>query len=142
MVNGPGTVILMVRSVLARRNLTSPTSTGCRRRTFPATRGTGLGWPERSSAVPGLSMSTPSSAVVDRVAARGAVGHDDGVVRRLAHGRQQRQLAHGERGIDRLRTVAERARHAAAARLDGLDREAGNELEDALDRREGLERFL
>ena len=29
----------------------------------PAMRGTGLGWPDRSRAVPGLSMSTPSSAV-------------------------------------------------------------------------------
>jgi hypothetical protein len=57
----------MVRLVLARRNLTSSTSTGCLRRTFPATRGTGLGWPERSSAVPGLSMSTPSSAVANRL---------------------------------------------------------------------------
>jgi hypothetical protein len=52
---------------MARRNFTSSTSTGCLRRTLPATRGTGLGWPERSSAVPGLSMSTPSSAVAKRL---------------------------------------------------------------------------
>ena len=67
MVKGPGTVILIMRSVLARRNCTSRTSTGCRRLIGPATRGTGLGWPLRSSAVPGLSMSTPSSAVAKRL---------------------------------------------------------------------------
>ena len=67
MVNGPGTVILMVRLVFARRNLRSSTSTGCRRRIGPVTRGTGFGWPLRSSAVPGLSMSTPSSAVANRL---------------------------------------------------------------------------
>ena len=33
----------------------------------PATRGTGLGWPVRSSAVPGLSISTPESAVAIRL---------------------------------------------------------------------------
>ena len=67
MVNGPGTVILTVREVWARRNLTSSTSTGCLRRIGPTTRGTGFGWPLRSSAVPGLSMSTPSSAVANRL---------------------------------------------------------------------------
>jgi len=66
-VKGPGTVILIMRSVFARRNCTSRTSTGYLRRTFPVTRGTGLGWPERSSAMPGLSMSTPSSAVAKRL---------------------------------------------------------------------------
>src|SRR5260370_19503428 len=67
MVKGPGTVILIIRLVLLRRNSTSRTSTGCLRRTLPVTRGTGLGWPERSSALPGLSMSTPSSAVGEAV---------------------------------------------------------------------------
>ena len=66
MVNGPGTVIFVVRVVQARRNSRSPTSTGWRRRIGPVTRGTGLGWPLRSSAVPGLSMSTPSRAVANR----------------------------------------------------------------------------
>jgi len=55
----------MVRLVLARRKVTSCTSTGWRRRIGPVTRGTGFGWPLRSSAVPGLSTSTPSSAVAN-----------------------------------------------------------------------------
>ena len=67
MVNGPGTVILTVRPVLARRNAASAASTGCRRRIGPVTRGTGFGDPLRSSAVPGWSMSTPSSAVANRL---------------------------------------------------------------------------
>src|SRR4029077_12179631 len=45
-----------MRSVLRRRNCTSRTSTGCLRRTLPVTRGTGLGWPERSSAVPSVDV--------------------------------------------------------------------------------------
>jgi hypothetical protein len=53
MVNGPGTVILMVRSVFARRKRASRTSTGWRRRIFPTTRGTGIGWPPRLIVVPG-----------------------------------------------------------------------------------------
>ena len=40
MVNGPGMVILIGRSVLARRNATSRTCTGRRRRIWPTTRGT------------------------------------------------------------------------------------------------------
>ena len=40
---------------------------------------------------------------------------------RLAHGRQQRELAHRQRDVDRVGAVAEAAGHAAAARLDGLD---------------------
>jgi hypothetical protein len=66
-VKGPGSVILIVRSVLRRRNSTSRVSTAWRRLIGPTTRGTGLGWPERSSAVPGLSISTPSSAVAKRL---------------------------------------------------------------------------
>ena len=42
---------------------TSRTPTGSGRTIGPAIRGTGLGWPLRSRAVPGLSMSTPSRAV-------------------------------------------------------------------------------
>ena len=45
MVKGPGTVILIVRSVLARRNLTSSTSTGRSRRIGPETKGDGRGIP-------------------------------------------------------------------------------------------------
>src|SRR5437667_1377191 len=65
-VNGPGTVIFVCFFVCARRNLMSSTSTARRRSIFPVMRGTGFGWPERSSAVPGLSRSTPSSAVANR----------------------------------------------------------------------------
>ena len=80
MVNGPGTVILIVRSVLARRNCTSRTSTGCLRRTLPTTRGTGLGWPQRSSAVPGIvdvdAFERGGEAVGIALAPHLAVGDD------------------------------------------------------------------
>ena len=66
-IDNPGTVIFTKRSVLAFRNFRSRTSTACFRRILPATRGTGFGWPLRSSAVPGLSRSTPSSAVAKRL---------------------------------------------------------------------------
>ena len=49
----------MARPVLARRNLRSSTSTGCLRFTLLTTRGTGLGWPERSSAVPFYGIAFP-----------------------------------------------------------------------------------
>jgi hypothetical protein len=42
------------------------TVSGAFRWILPTIRGAGFGWPERSSAVPGLSMSTPSSAVAKR----------------------------------------------------------------------------
>ena len=54
--------------------------------------------------------------------ARGAVGDDERVGVGLAHRRQQRELAHRQRDVDRVGAVAERAGHAAAARLHGLDR--------------------
>ena len=63
MVNGPGTVALILRSVLARSSSTSRTSTGPRRLILPTMRGTGSLRPRRLMARPGLSMSTPSSAV-------------------------------------------------------------------------------
>ncbi len=56
--------------------------------------------------------------------------------------RQQRQLAHGERHFDRVGVVAERAGHAAAARLDRLDLKIGNEPQRRLDRRHRVEGFL
>ena len=49
-----------------RRN-TSRTSTAWRRLIGPATRGTGILAPVRAIAVPGFSMSTPSSAVAKRL---------------------------------------------------------------------------
>jgi hypothetical protein len=67
MVNGPGTVILILRSVLARRNCASRTSTGCLRRIGPTMRGTMAKPPVRFGVLPGLSMSTPSSAVAKRL---------------------------------------------------------------------------
>ena len=62
-----GTVILIGRSVFARRNSTSRTSTGPRRRIGPTTRGTDVALPERPMIEPGLSTSTPSSAVAKRL---------------------------------------------------------------------------
>jgi hypothetical protein len=62
-VNGPGTVALILCSVLARSSSTSRTSTGRRRRIGPAMRGTWIGRPMRLMVVPGLSISTPSRAV-------------------------------------------------------------------------------
>src|SRR6266513_3055092 len=67
MVKGPGTVIFVFLEVFFLRNSRSSTSTGCLRRILPTMRGTGLGWPERSSAVPGWSISMPSSAVAKRL---------------------------------------------------------------------------
>jgi hypothetical protein len=65
-VNGPGTVIFTGRSVFAFKNWRSRTSTGCRRRIGPTTRGAGFGCPLRSMAIPGRSRSMPSSAVAKR----------------------------------------------------------------------------
>ena len=52
MVKGPGTVIFTAFFVFARRNCRSRSSTGCLRRTFPVTRGTGIGLPLRLRVVP------------------------------------------------------------------------------------------
>src|SRR5258708_2389226 len=68
MVKGPGTVIFTGRLVCRFKNARSSISTACLRRIRPTMRGTGFGCPERSSAVPGLSRSTPSSAVANRFA--------------------------------------------------------------------------
>ena len=67
MVNGPGSVILIVRSVRARRNFRSSTSTGRVRLTRPTTRGTAFVPPARPGTIAGLSMSRPSSAVAKRL---------------------------------------------------------------------------
>ena len=66
MVKGPGTVILIGFAVFARRNCTSRTSTGPRRRIGPVMRGTTARAPLRLMVVPGFTMSTPSSAVAKR----------------------------------------------------------------------------
>ncbi len=81
-------------------------------------------------------------AVVDLVPAGGAVRHDERIGVGLAHRGQQRKFAHRKRHIDRVGAVAERARHPAAARVDGLDLEIRDELQDALDRAHHAERLL
>ena len=58
--------IFTCRLVWRLRNFRSSTSTGRMRRIGPTMRGTGLGWPDRSSAVPGWSMSIPSRAAAYR----------------------------------------------------------------------------
>ena len=68
MVKGPGMVILIGRSVLARRNATSRACTGCRRRIGPTTRGTIWTRPGvREGICAGCSLSMPSSAVAKRL---------------------------------------------------------------------------
>ena len=52
MVKGPGTVIFTALFVFSRRNCRSRDSTGCFRRIFPVTRGTGICLPLRLSVVP------------------------------------------------------------------------------------------
>ena len=62
---------------LARRNFTFHFDGGLRR--VDQRSETGLGWPDRSSAVPGLSISTPSRAVAsgwNTFAAHLAIGDD------------------------------------------------------------------
>jgi hypothetical protein len=67
MVNGPGSVIFTERSVFARRNRRSSTSTGRVRRIRSTTRGTEFSLPVRPRTIAGLSMSMPSSAVAKRL---------------------------------------------------------------------------
>ena len=82
------------------------------------------------------------AAVLDLMAARGAVGQHQRIGLGLAHRRQQRELRHLERHIDRVGAIAEGAGHAAAARLHGLDRELRDEPEHRFRRAHGPERFL
>ena len=51
-------------------------------------------------------------AVSDLMAARGAVGDDEGIGVGLAHGGKQRKLGHRYRSVVVLGFVAEAARHA------------------------------
>src|SRR5690349_13099120 len=64
-------------------------------------------------------------AVRDLMAAGGAVGDDEGVGTGLAYGGKQRKLGHRHRSVVVLGFVAEAARHATAARVDGLDGKLG-----------------
>jgi hypothetical protein len=65
-VNGPGRVILIIRSVLARRNSTSRTSTGRSRRIGPTMRGTTTVPLVRPRTVAGWSRSTPERVIAKR----------------------------------------------------------------------------
>src|SRR5947209_10023997 len=58
-----------------------------------------------------------------------AVGHDQGIRRRLANCGQKAALRHSHGNFVVLCFVTERSRHAATTRVDDLDREAGNELQ-------------
>lgn len=92
MVRGPGTVILVTRVPCFLRHSRSATSTACLRRISATTRGTGSGWPGRSSAVPGASISTPQragEAAGTAFAPDLAVGDDvePGLLRQLERGR-------------------------------------------------------
>lgn len=65
----------------------------------------------------------------DLVPAGGAVGDDDGGFRFFADGREERQLAHLHRDVVGVGAVAEDAGHAAAAGIDELDLEAGDQVQ-------------
>jgi len=67
---GKSLVILLIMSPLIVPHVVSALAyygfLGRVRLTGPATRGTGFEWPVRSRALPGVSMSTPASAVAKR----------------------------------------------------------------------------
>ena len=78
--------------------------------------------------------------VLDLMAAGRAIGHDQRVIVSLAYSGQQGCFRHVHGDIISVRAVAERAGHAAAARFDLFDLEAGDEPQDFLHRREGPDR--
>src|SRR6202042_1798648 len=82
------------------------------------------------------------SAVLDLVAAGGAVGNHERSCISLAHGGQQREFGHLDRGVVGVRAIAERAGHAATAGFDGFDLQIGNEAKRLLDRLERAQGFL
>ncbi len=89
-----------------------------------------------------LALSTAAREIGDLVPAARAVGDDQRVRRRGAHGRQERQLRHPHRHVVVRGVVAEASRHAATARFDQLDRKAGHEAEHRLRRRYRVEGLL
>ena len=66
-------------------------------------------------------LGGPLGAIVDLVSATRAVGDDDGIRARRAYRRQQRGFCHAQRHVEVLALVAERTRHAAAARRNRFD---------------------
>ena len=71
--------------------------------------------------------------VGDLVAATGAAGGEEGGGRRRAHFRQNAKFADLQRHFMVFGLVAEGASHAAAGRIEGLDRQIGDQLQ-CLDR--------
>src|SRR3984885_16364485 len=73
------------------------------------------------------------SAILDLVAAGGAIGNHQRFGLRAAHGGQQREFGHPDRGVVGVRAIAERAGHPAATGLDGFDLQIGNDAKRLLD---------
>src|SRR5207245_670973 len=76
------------------------------------------------------------------MAAARAVGHDQGIRRRLTNCGQEAALRHSHGNFVVLCFVTERSRHAATTRVDDLDRETGNELQRGDNGGHCSERFL
>src|SRR5260370_24628160 len=85
--------------------------------------------------------ATPG-AVLDLMPARSSVSDDQGGIIRAPHRRQQRQFGHLDGGLIGVGAIAEGARHAATARLDGFDIQIGHQPQHLLDRFERAEGFL
>src|ERR1700722_17337017 len=82
------------------------------------------------------------SAVLDLMPAGGAVGNHERFGLRAAHGGQEREFGHLDRGVVSLGAIAERAGHAAATGLDGFNLQARNEAKRLFDRLERAKGFL
>src|SRR5437667_242910 len=80
--------------------------------------------------------------VADLVAATETVGDDQRLPCGIAHGGQQRDLPHPHRALVVPRLVAERARHAAAARLYRTRDEPRDPAQYGLHRPSRRKRFL
>ena len=80
--------------------------------------------------------------VADLMAAGEAVGGNDRVRRGLAHGGEQRKLAHGHGNLIGVGAVAEGAGHAAAARFDCLHLQPPHQPKRPLHCSHGAERLL
>ena len=131
MVNGPGTVIFVLRVVCALAGTAGPRPRpACLRRILPTMRGTGFGWPERSSArarvVEVDALERGGEAVGVALAADLAVGDDveAGLLLR-ADGEQRRVVLRlGEVRLGDAPELAARARAAESARRASCGRSA------------------